>query len=235
MSNKKLFKEMYSKRINKDKNFEEIISSINNNSNNSFKWILAPVCFILVISVSIMIENNNLTFNNYPNNEIHNNTNCETDDNLTNSIEYEKRININQINSFLESALHTNITYEDTNINEIYKEYCFLNNIEFKDFEISKFQKILDKNKYLINYKLELLNQDKRIIISFSKDNEPIRNYYFLSENNDKSIINNHEVKIYQYEKKYFVLFVYNNINFDIETENIDWLELKQLINLIIL
>lgn len=238
MSNKKLFKEMYSKKINKDKNLEEIISSINNNSNNSFKWILVPVCFVLVISISIVIENNNLTFNNhhnYPNNEIHNNINCEINDNLTNSIEREERINVNQVNSFNEVSLDAEVYYEEISINEISKEYCFLNNIEFKDYEITEFQKILDKNKHLINYKLELLNPVKSIIISFSKDNEPVRDYYLLSENNDKSIINNHEILIYQYEKKYIVEFINNNIYFDIETENIDKLQLIVLLNSIIL
>lgn len=229
---------MYLKKINKDKNLEEIISSINNNSNNSFKWILVPVCFVLVISISIVIENNNLTFNNhhnYPNNEIHNNINCEINDNLTNSIEREERINVNQVNSFNEVSLDAEVYYEEISINEISKEYCFLNNIEFKNYEITEFQKILDTGNNLINYELELLDQDKSIIISFSKYNKPIRDYYFSSENNDKSVVNNHEILIYQYEKKYFVLFTYNNINFDIETENIDKLQLIVLLNSIIL
>lgn len=251
MSNKKIFKEMYSNKINKDKNFKEIIDNINNDElKKSYKWVLAPLCFVLIICISVLIDNNNLTFKDRNNNY---NINCESNDkcnqNNTSFSGKDDEININKVQNLSSDTSRWNATYETVDINELSKEYDFIKNFDFifEDLELSETNRIIftaNKNEYLtedcinlINYELVYSNKDntKNIKISFSKYDKPIRDYYFSSENSKESIINNHEFIIYQYEKLYMVEFIYNNINIDIETENINELQLKLLLGSIVL
>lgn len=90
-------------------------------------------------------------------------------------------------------------------------------------------------NNYIILYKVKDNDKDfKEISISFSKENKPLRDYYFSSKNEKKSNINGTELDIYQYEKSYFTIFTYENINFDIETYNVGQEELISLLKQII-
>lgn len=256
MSNKKIFKEMYSKKINKNKNFEEIVNNINNSEvRKNYKWILVPLCVVFILCISIIIDSNSSVFKDKNNN--YNNINCEVsssnclDENNTTYIGKDGDININQVQYLSQSALRWDAIYKNIKLNELPKEYDFVNNIYFndKDLELSNVNKIIvnsttSKNDYqnedivaLINYELFYSNKEntKNIKISFSKYNKPIRDYYFSSENSKKSFINNHEFIIYKYEDIYMVEFIYNNIYFDIETENISELQLVLLLESIVL
>ena len=60
MSNKDVFKSVYSKKINKDKNYNEILNRIEvKDKKHYFRFALIPICLILVICGIVMINNSN--------------------------------------------------------------------------------------------------------------------------------------------------------------------------------
>ena len=70
--------------------------------------------------------------------------------------------------------------------------------------------------------------------VSFSGKGKPIREYGFDSNSALNSTINNNELVIYKYENIYFVEFIYNNVNYDIETDGINIVELEMFLKSII-
>ena len=60
MSNKKIFKKLYSKKINKDDNYKEIIRRIENKNKkySMYKKILVPVCSLVLVFWLISINVN---------------------------------------------------------------------------------------------------------------------------------------------------------------------------------
>lgn len=81
---------------------------------------------------------------------------------------------------------------------------------------------------YVFNYSNK--KNDRYIRVSFSKENKPIRDYYFFEEGSKMSKINNIELKIFKYNRLHFTEFNYKGINFDIETMNITEQELTDLL-----
>ncbi len=75
MSNKKVFKKLYSKKFNKEENYNIIINNIERDSvkiKKSNKLILVPICLIAIACIGIMNFNNNSTdklLNNNSNNK----------------------------------------------------------------------------------------------------------------------------------------------------------------------
>ena len=67
-------------------------------------------------------------------------------------------------------------------------------------------------------------------MIAFSDKYEPLRDYFFDDKGSKISKINDIELKIYKYENSYMTSFTYNNINFDIETNDISEQEFINLI-----
>ena len=70
----------------------------------------------------------------------------------------------------------------------------------------------------------------KSIRIAFSKNNKPLRDYWFSEEGARESNINGYKLTIYQYEHTYFTTFEYKDYNFDIETNEISLEELLELL-----
>lgn len=87
----------------------------------------------------------------------------------------------------------------------------------------------------LNNYELVYENtlNDRNITISFSEINKPLRDYSF-SENGKTSKINDIDLMIYKYENSYMTKFNYQNVNYDIETNNVSEEELINLLKSII-
>lgn len=225
MSNKKIFKEMYSSKINKNKNYQEILKKINNQPKRTFylKKILIPITSILLIFTLIYINTDKKT-----------NT-------LEDTIKDNKDYNTYTSNNTNEnSTLTKEITIEKVKIkeNKLLKKYNYLkeinipNNLKEKEYH-KVYLKDNEKNKYIIlnNYEIKYqdISKEKTIILSFSDKYIPLRTYYF-NDNEKKYHINNQEITIYKSEYKYLTTFKYNNINFDIETNNITEEELLNLI-----
>ena len=63
MSNKKIFKKLYSKKINKKDNYKKILDYIECNDikskNNIFKFTLVPTCLIIVVCGFLIFDKNN--------------------------------------------------------------------------------------------------------------------------------------------------------------------------------
>lgn len=86
-------------------------------------------------------------------------------------------------------------------------------------------------NNYTFNYQNS--SNDRNILISFSNTNKPLRDYHF-EKIGKQSKINNIDLTIYKYENLYMTEFIYQNVNYDIETRNISEEELINLLKSII-
>ena len=229
MSNKKIFKEMYSSKINKNKNYQEILKKIDNQNKRTFyyKKALIPITAILLIFTLIYINTDKKT-----------NT-------LEDTIKDNKDYNTYTSNNTNENnTLTKEITIEKVKIkeNKLLKKYNYLKEINIpNDLNKKKYQNVYlkdtKKNKYIIlnNYEIKYQNTSKErtIILSFSDKYIPLRTYYFV-DNKKQYHINNQDITIYKSEYKYLTTFKYNNINFDIETNNINEEELLNLLKSII-
>jgi len=235
MSNKKLFKEIYSDKINKDKNYQEILKLIEKTQTkkNILKKSLLPITSVLVVSFLIILNLNNgeKTSNlNTPLTDIYNESNVSTTNkNESNSNSYIQDIDIKIID----------IDYEELINND---DYLFLKNIEIpNDLNIQTYHAnyIKENNDadyttlHNYSFRYQHPSENRNIIISFSNKYEPLRYYIYSSKKQTKKI-NNTEIIFYQNENSYIILFTYNNINFDIETNNITEEEITNLLTSII-
>lgn len=217
MSNKKIFKKLYSNKINKDYNYKIILKSIEkdniNMKKNIIKWAI-PVCLIIVICGIVLLNKNNNGIIYKP-----------SGPNISDKGNYE--IYINKANSL--GILDIDAKLE--NVNDIFIPYFdFLSNLDIpKDFDnlIMKALYVksdVNKEEYdIINsYNFTYLNtkNNRKIIVAFSKDYIPLRDYYF-KDKTKASIINNTEVIIIKYKYGYNATFTYKDINYDIETTDI--------------
>ena len=218
MSNKKIFKELYSNKINKDYNYKIILKSIERDNikmkKNIIKWAIIPVCLIIVVCGVVLLNKDNSGIIYKPSGPI-----------ISDEGNYE--IYINNSNSL--GVLDIDAKLE--NVNDICIPYFdFLSNLDMpKDFDNLIMKAVyvksdVNKEEYdiLNSYNFTYLNtkNDRKIIISFSKDYIPIRDYYF-KDKTKTSIINNTEVIIIKYNYGYNATFTYNDINFDVETTDI--------------
>ena len=93
MSNKKIFKNLYSSKINKDNNYNQILNKIHNQKprTKSYKQILIPITSISLIIFLILINinesglKNSDYIDNYNNNLHFNNTNTNQNSNKNSS------------------------------------------------------------------------------------------------------------------------------------------------------
>lgn len=209
MSNKHVFKSVYSKKINKDKNYNEILNRIEvKDKKHYFRFALIPICLILVICGIVMINNSNFITKDKKTN-INGNI-------IINNIEELGAYRIDADIREIDNTLINYINVEDLKIpsdlvNTSYSAIYGRKNIDIK---------IYDK---LINYQYAYSDtkKDRNIVISFSKENKPVRDYYFSDEGCKTSTINGVKLTIYKYQEVYMSEFKYNDINFDIETTNI--------------
>lgn len=235
MSNKKLFHEIYSQKINKDKNYQEILKRIENTQTKKsiLKKSLVPIASALVVSFLIILNLNNgekISNLNNPLTNIYNESNISTSQqNETNDNSELQDLDIKIID----------VDYEKLINNE---NYLFLKNIEIpNDLNTQTYQASYTKEYnnpdyttlYNYSFRYENKNENRNIILSFSDTHQPLRDYLFSNKKQNKKI-NNTEIVLYQNENSYIIFFNYNNINFDIETNNITKEELNDLLTSII-
>lgn len=109
---------------------------------------------------------------------------------------------------------------------------AILINHEVKKYKNEDFNKKYDTlNNYTTIYHNEI--DSRNIELKFSDKYVPLRDYFFEGTPK-KSIINNTQLEIFQYENMYLAMFKYNDINFDIETTDITESELIELLKSII-
>lgn len=230
MTNKEKLKKAIEQDINPKDYYKEIINKIERGgkimkkNNNLWKWSFVPICLIAIISGVLLINNKELKTNIYK-------PNIETKDNVN--------LYINDVSKMTQGVLSIDADIKITNIknNQYFKE---ITNIKIpNDFNNQETYEIYVKSNreseeynVLQSYVADYSNTDKgrEIIVSFSKENKPIRDYYFSEEGSKISKIDNFELKIFKFNELYFTEFNYKGINFDIETTNITEQELTDLL-----
>ena len=231
MTNKEKLKKAIEQDINLKDCYKEIISKIEDGkrmkkkNNNLWKWSFVPICLVTIIS-GVLLINNSKELN--PNINI---PNIETKDNVS--------LYINDISKMTQGVLRSDTDVKITNIENIsyFKEIAGikipsdLDNKEAHEIYVKPDKDSQEYNvlqSYVVNY--SNTENNRNIIVSFSKDNKPIRDYYFSEEGSKMSKINNIELKIFKYDELYFTEFNYEGINFDIETSKITEQELIDLL-----
>lgn len=221
MSNKKIFKKLYSEKINKDDNYKMILKSIERNNikmkKNIVKWISVPACLIIVICGVVFLNKDNNDIIYKPSDPI-----------ISGEKNYEIYINSIESNKGL-AKFDADIQMTNYYMIPYFK---FLSNLDIpddfdnkEDFKAIYVKKDKNSKEYdvLNHYELWCRNtaNNRRIMIAFSNEYEPLRDYFFGDESSKVSKINDFELTIYRYENSYMTTFKYNDINFDIETTDI--------------
>lgn len=166
---------------------------------NMCKWAFVPICLVAVISGILLINSNKeLKFNVYK-------PNIENKDNVS--------IYINDISKMTEGLLRLDVDLKFANVENILY-FQEISNIKIpSDFDNQEAFEIYvkpdrDSNEYttlqsyVFNYSNR--NNDRSIRVSFSKENKPVRDYYFSEEGSRVSKINNIELKIFKYNGLFF-------------------------------
>lgn len=203
------------------------------------KYVSISICAVFILVFGIMIGTNRLKNNQENNNsykiaDLENNKQAEKE-----NINIE--LNINKIEHFAQLKFDARLK-EIKNIDM--KNFDILSNINIpNDFNNKSYNEIYVKEdntgKYdrLYNYEFSYSSSkdnERNIRVAFSDTNKPLRDYY-LDEEGKISKINDIELKIYQYEDSYMVIFEFKNYKFDIETNSITKDELLNLLESILL
>ena len=217
------------KEKNSHKSYKERMIGM---SNLKLKYVLAPVCMVLIAVVGYVGFLN--TNNNLNNNPI-------TDFRGGKEESLATTININKIDNMIMADLDA----QEKLLNGVNIPYIgYMIGLEIpSDFDNKENYKAIyvrsDRNveKYdiLNNYEFTYRNtsNNRKIIIAFSEKYVPLRDYEILGA--DKiSKIGDVELIISQYKNMYIVKFAHKGINFDIETNDITESELISLLESII-
>lgn len=217
------------KEKNSHKSYKERMIGM---SNLKLKYVLAPVCMVLIAVVGYVGFLN--TNNNLNNNPI-------TDFRGGKEESLATTININKIDNMIMADLDA----QEKLLNGVNIPYIgYMIGLEIpSDFDNKENYKAIyvrsDRNveKYdiLNNYEFTYRNtsNNRKIIIAFSEKYVPLRDYEILDA--DKiSKIGDVELIISQYKNMYIVKFTHKGINFDIETNDITESELISLLESII-
>ncbi len=194
----------------------------NKNGINMIKMLRYAVIVIILIIGGVFVYNRNLIFSS--------GGNVSNGDN--------SRILVNEI-----SSTGVNKIDADIKIQPIKKTDSYLSDAWVPD-DLNKFNgysvytRDIGKSKYdnlnCYVYYFSNENDERNIRVAFSGKGKPIRDYGFDSNSSLNSTINNNELVIYKYENIYFVEFIYNNVNYDIETDGINIVELEMFLKSII-
>lgn len=230
MTNKEKLKQAIEQDMNPSDYYREIIAKIEKGekvkkNSNLWKWSFVPICLVIVISCILLVNNNKqLKPNIYK-------PNIETKDNVS--------LYINDVSNMTQGVLKLDADVKITNLENIlyFKEIADIKipsdceNQEAHEIYVksdSDSQEYSLLQSYVVNY--SNTKNDRNIRVSFSRENKPIRDYYFSEEGSKISKINNIDLKILKYNESYFTEFNYKGINFDIETSNISEQELSNLL-----
>lgn len=237
-----MIQQIFNQQFNHETMKQQILLKYETKSMNKtyhFKWMMIPICFLLVcnfLSKSINIQEDVI----------------KPVEIISSDKENKFSIYINTIQHMGASKWDAEIKeVEDTTIIADFEELSnlFLPNDMNDTRYFEAYVKSIDKNSIihlpkndkipydkLFQYEIcyQNPNNERSIVIAFSKDNIPFRDYHFSDEGSKVSIIHDVELTIYQYENLFLCNFTYQNINFDIETCGISEAELISLLTSII-
>lgn len=219
MSNKQI-KNIISEKINKD----DIRNNIVNKRSTDMKYLKYGMCTcVLVLMIGVFIFNGNKA----------------NDIKIESSNNYNKgSFNINDLDVVATNKIDA--VSKKVDEKELEKEFDFykklVNSKELKDYTVEGLYIKDDNGKYnkLNNYLISTYIEDKSINIAFSKNSEPLRDYYFDDNGEKYTTINGENIKIYSYKNSYMSVFSYKGVKFDVEISNVDINEFRNILELII-
>lgn len=229
MTNKEKLKRAIEHDINPKDYYNKIINQIEkgekrNMKKRIWKWSLVPICMVVVISGVLFLnyQNDNKTI-------LKNKPYVDETNNVTLNI---NEIKSNKVGMPLIDADVKVVTNNDVNFPLPYKNGLvnIPKDLDKTDKYIFYFRENKESKDYNIlgNYEIIYSNDnDRSINVKYSKDNKPVRDYYFSEDGSKTTTINGVELKIYKFENIYFTEFKSNDYNFDIETSNITEQELS--------
>lgn len=240
--NKKIIKDMFDKKIN-SKEIHNYVIDVNSTKRkiNTLKLIIPSIitmCITLLMFVSLTSNNNKLESSNIK----------ESKDNKIYINDLEKNDNNRKTMAYDFELLGT---LDKTSLENILPKFPMLNDIKtpkYTKISVDKHTWDQDNQKqtaYYLNYSNEYTEIESywHIEIYFSRyvDEKP-RCLRMYKEGLKESIINDISVMIYKsgvlygdkHIDKYYALFTYEGVNFDIEVQNISEKEFIELIESII-
>ncbi len=225
MTNKERLKNAIEQDINPANNYNEIIKKIEKerkmkSKNNLLKWSLVPICLIVFISGIIF-----LNYKNDNDNLLENKPSIDKENNITLNINDMSKMDMTKLDTDIKTVSGVNIPYPfKVNDNQDEKWFIIPSDLSQTKNYIVYTKKDKDSKEYdvVANYIMLITdNNERNIKVKYSKDKEPIRDYYFSEEDSKITTINGIDLKIYKYGKSFYTIFSYNGYNFDIETSNI--------------
>ena len=225
MTNKEKLKNAIEQDINPTNNYNKIIKKIEKErkmkrENNLLKWSLVPICLAVFISGIIF-----LNYKNDNNNILENNPYIDKENNITLNINDLSNADMTSLDADIKTVSGLNIPYPfKVNANQNEKWFIIPSDLTQTKNYIVYTKNDKDSNEYntVANYIMLITDGKKRNIeVKYSKDQKPIRDYYFNEEDSKITTINGIDLKIYKYGKSFYTIFSYNGYNFDIETSNI--------------
>lgn len=225
MNNKEKLKNAMEQDFNPQNYYNEIIEKLEKGEKmkkkNIWKWSLVPICLVVVISGVLFLNSQEKSKN-----ILENKPYIDKDNNITLNINdiTNKTVGITRLDADIKT-----ITGSDINFPLPYQSVSIPNDLNqsYKYFVYTKDNKDSDDYSILNNYIIEYSNGLSRTIkVAYSKEYQPIRDYYF-SDEGSKTTINDVEFIVYKYEDVFFTKFKYNEYNFDIETSKITEQELS--------
>lgn len=227
MTNKERLKNAIEQDFNPTNNYEEIIKKIERgremkSGNSLLKWSLAPICLLVVISGIIF-----LNYRSDSNNLLESKPYIDKENNITLNINDLSKVGMARLDIDIKTVNGVNIPYPfKTNENSNLDKELFIipsDLTQTKNFIVYT-RRDKDSKEYdvIANYIMLITDgNDRNIEIKYSKDQQPLRDYYFSEDNSKITIINGTDLKIYKYEENFYATFSYNDYNFNIETSNI--------------
>ena len=237
MSNKENLKKAMERDFNKDKIYHEIVKKMERgaNMNKVLKYSLVPICFIAVICGIIIFNNNSKELQSKP-----------TIDKLT--LKENENNNEIYVNNFdkASGALKIDADVKPVSLSELPSKFNYISSLDIpKDLKQTEMYSLYfsDDGKEIKNRKYDILHDyviwyeneedQRKIKIAFSEIDKPVRDYQ-LGESEKMSKINNVDVEISKYKDLYLVTFKYNDLFFDVETNQITIEELVDVLESII-
>ena len=228
---KKVLKDIFDEKINK----EDIYRYVTNKKRNNYYDVLKYAVLIIICIGIVLFKFKNNVFKE-------NNT-------------YDDNIYINEVKTFGNNDIDVTIMNinESTNIyfsDDLEKAYPFLkrskNLYENDDEILKKYETDIyfaitendEENPFSKIHNLIYAYKNKdgkgKITVAFAKDKKPLRDYFFETKNNKTSNIKNKEITIYKYENTYFTEFEDNGIYYDIESTNVSFEDFKYILDIVI-
>lgn len=221
MRNKKIFKEMYDEKFDKEENYEKIIASLSDPSKKRrwvVMWPLVPVALLLIVTGAVFWK-----------------LKCS----VLAPREYEYcldkcTININQVemNSPMKVSSGSGSVKDELDL----AHYDLLE-LEIPD-DLTDFEDVnvlytpLEEAQVEDNgqevYELVYKSDNRSIIVTFSESEIPVREYY--SKENKTSMIDGIEMTLYNFKNDYVAIFSKDGINYEIETTDITKKEFLKLL-----